>query len=415
MMKKLVSVLFVLSLVLGACQTASAPTEEPAVEEVVSVPSETPTAVPTSTPLPPPTKTPIPTPHPSERCKLPNTSSVDDVSLGFPVSKNRMPSTGTVQGVVLFAEFEDVKTTHTPEEVFAIISPDAEEFFTAISYGRIDLQLEPHLAWLMLSKPSTAYADGLNSHSGQRNHLQEAINLADDEVDFSEADVVIVMNNPRASALPKGPAWTGYYQVGGQESSGSTLLADGNEITNGTTSGYDLNLWGFLWLNHELGHSMGLADLYSYERYEMFTGPFTMMADIHAKAPEFAAYERWLLGWIDNDQVICQYDDEEQVVTLTPVETEGGVKTLIIRDKKSRTRAVVIESRRAIGYDSDLTTPGAVVYSIDTSVASGYGPLIAENNKRALTEGKSVTVGNVTITVLESTEEGDTIQVTLAE
>ena len=305
--------------------------------------------------------------------------------------------------------------THTPEEVFAMISPEAEEFFKVISYGRMDLQLEPHLAWLMLSKPSATYGKGLDSHSSHKNHLQEAINLADDEVDFSEADVVIVMNNPRASALSKGPAWPGNYPRNGQESSGSTLLADGIEITNGTTSGYDLNLWGFLWLNHELGHSMGLADLYSYERHEMFTGPFTMMADIHAKAPEFSAYERWLLGWLDNDQVICQYDDEEQVVTLTPVETAGGIKTLIVRDKKSRTRAVVIESRRALGYDSGLTTPGAVVYSIDTSIDSGYGPLIAENNKRPLTEGKSVTVGNVTITVLEATEEGDTVQITLAE
>ncbi|MBT3338205.1 MAG: hypothetical protein HN391_09810, partial [Anaerolineae bacterium] len=123
-----ISIFFIMSLVLGACQTASVPAEEPVVEEVASLPTETPTAIPTSTTLPPPTKTPFPTPHPSERCKLPNTSSRTDVFLGFPVSNNRMPSTGTVQGIVLFAEFPDVKTTHTPEEVFAMISPEAEEF-----------------------------------------------------------------------------------------------------------------------------------------------------------------------------------------------------------------------------------------------------------------------------------------------
>ena len=63
-------------------------------------------------------------------------------------------------------------------------------------------------------------------------------------------------------------------------------MADGVGIPNGITSGADLVNWGFLWLNHEVGHSLGLADLYSYETgFAAFTGHFSIMNDIGGEAP----------------------------------------------------------------------------------------------------------------------------------
>ena len=165
--------------------------------------------------------------------------------------QDRIPSTGIVRAAVLFAEFPDAQAVLSPEQVLAMISPGAEEYFRAVSYGRMEFHLEPHLEWLTLSRPAADYSAGLRDFVAHRDHIQEAVDLADAAVDFSDVDLVLVMNNPDALALPSGPTWTGYRGQGG------VIMADGVGIPNGITSGADLVNWGFLWLNHEVGHLFG--------------------------------------------------------------------------------------------------------------------------------------------------------------
>ncbi len=76
--------------------------------------------------------------------------------------------------------------------------------------------------------------------------------------------------------------------------------------------------WGFLWLNHESGHTMGLPDLYAYQydpaNYDdqhRFVGGFGLMGYIDGNAPEFFAFERWQLGWLEDSQIICQPEGEQ--------------------------------------------------------------------------------------------------------
>src|SRR5262249_41081528 len=89
-----------------------------------------------------------------------------------------------------------------------------------------------------------------------RTYIQEAVTLADPNVDFSTSDIVVVIANPAAVALPNGPAFTGSTQAGGYS-------ADGKTFYNAATSGADLPLWGALWLNHEVGDTMGLVVCFS--------------------------------------------------------------------------------------------------------------------------------------------------------
>jgi hypothetical protein len=86
----------------------------------------------------------------------------------------------------------------------------------------------------------------------------------------------------------------------------------------------------------------------------------------------------------------------------------------------SESRAVVVESRRAIGYDSLLPEGGALVYTIDSATLSGYGPLHVQLEgtdlmSAPLAAGESLTVDGVTITVLSSDELTDTVQLSLQE
>jgi M6 family metalloprotease-like protein len=409
-------VFLILSLLAAGCGATPAlpptilPTESH-LSPTATVEPATPTVTTTSSPAPPiatETATLPPVPDTQQKCKL-SPIAFTNVGFGFPKPPNTLPSLGTVKTIVLFADFEDVPAAQSPEELFAMVSPGAETFYRDISYGKMDYVLEPYFTWLRLSRPSSYYGQAIGSYEGHLQFIQEAVGLADPDVDFSVADSVLVIVPPEASQVPYGPAFMGF--------DGEGYAADGKIFSTGVTSGADLSNWGFLWLNHETGHSMTLPDLYLYSSSNPFryVGDFGLMGNIAGFAPEYFAFERWQLGWVDDNQIFCQLDGD-QVTTLTAVEITGGIKAVIIPVGTSR--VVVIESRKRLGYDTGLVKDGALVYSVDTAIKSGEGTLVinpAEPNleQAPLAVGESVSVAGVTITVLEATSESDTVQVSL--
>ena len=334
-------------------------------------------------------------------CKLPIVSA-GAVGLGFPRSDVRLRSTGIVRARVLFVDFSDAPAQAPPQEVADILAPTAAKFFSEASYGAMDFRLDFHLKWLRMSGPSTNYAAAIKTYQGHRDWLQEAVTLADAEVDFADADVVVVMAVPTAKAIGYGPTWMG---VGG---AGGALVADGAAITNGVTSGADLLYWGGIWLNHELGHSLGLPDLYDFKGNGGFTRPFSIRDLISGSAPGYFGYSRWLVGWLADPQVACLPGAGE--VKLSPIELPGGVKIAMV--PRGPSRALVVESRRAIGLDKALTREGAVVYTVDTAIDTGSGPIQVHNSREALLVGESVTVDGVTVQVLKADGAGDSVKLT---
>ena len=402
--------IFFLMSACGGGTQSQAPTLTSAPPTLI-VESVTATSTITLTPAPPPpsaTATLPPVPNTQAECKL-NPIAFINVGFGFPKPSNTLPSLGTVKTIVLFADFEGVPASQTPEELFSMVSPGAEAFYRAISYGKMNYVLEPHFTWLRLSKPSSTYGQAIRNYDGHLQFIQEAVTLADANVDFSTADSVLVMVPPEASAIPYGPAFMGF--------DGGGYTADGKVFSTGVTSGADLPHWGFLWLNHETGHSMVLPDLYLYGSSNplRYVGDFGVMGNIAGFAPEYFAFERWQVGWLDDNQIFCQLDGE-QVVTLTAIEIPGGIKAVMIPVGTSK--VVVVESRKSLGYDTALVKEGALVYTVDTAIASGEGTLVitsagATLEQAPLAVGESVTVAGVTITVLEATSESDTVQVTI--
>ena len=165
---------------------------------------------------------------------------------------------------------------------------------------------------------------------------------------------------------------------------------------------------------------MSLVDDYAFSgATHRFVGGFSLMGLISGFAREYFGWERWQLGWIDDAQVSCDSRAGIRDVTLSPIERAGGTKMIVI--PTGTTTALVVESRRAEGYDTNGTwSPGVLVYSIDTSIATGNGPLkvlpINDNDiskgTAPLQPGGSMTVGGVTITFLSTTSSGDVVRVT---
>ena len=354
-------------------------------------------------------------------CKLPVADGRGDVSIGgWPRIDERLKSTGDVIATVIMVDFPDAPATMTPTDAFARISPSAD-VFTEMSYGKLNYTFKPQMKWYRMSKKSSDYVAGGWTFIKHRDYIVEAAKLADVDIDFNKTDSLIILANPDARGMGySGPAFAAIRKNG--------ITLDGKYISNGATSAYDLNDWKSIWLNHEVTHTLGLVDLYAFtqsnsaNRYDnlRYTGEFSYMgfSSYESNAPSLFAFERWNLGWISDSQIKC-VKDAKSTELISPVQTSGGVKAVVV--PISRTKAVVIESRRATGIDKNIAKSGALVYVVDSSIQSGQGPVrvfpsdIGSDPRylkapRAL--GESVTTEGVTIKVIKSDDSGDTVEIT---
>lgn len=352
-------------------------------------------------------------------CKLPIADGRGDVAIGgFPRISDRLATTGKVVTAVIMVDFADAPASMSPQVALSKVS-GATDIFAEVSYGKLDYTFQPTYKWYRMSKSSTAYSTVFKRFETHREYILEALALADSDVDFSKVDSFLILANPDAKGL-------GYQGPGFSSIRGNGVKVDGKYLANGATSAADLLLWGPIWLNHEATHTMGLVDLYSFAEDASavvsgqfrFTGEFSYMglSSLTSTSPSLLGWERWILGWIEDNQVQCLKSGATSI-TLTPVESSGGLKLAII--PITSTKAVVVESRRAIGIDQKMDKVGALVYVVDSSIQSGLGPVkiypqSASDPKylqapRGLNQ--SVTVEGVTITVIANSSTSDTIKI----
>jgi M6 family metalloprotease-like protein len=383
----------------------------------IAKPAAAPT--PSATPSPTPSATVKPVTDSTAACKLPIADGRGDVSIGgWPRITDRMRTTGTINVQVIMVDFPDAVAKMTPQDAFAMIS-GATATYSELSYGRMNYNLIPNYKWYRMKSNSTTYAPLNKSFETHRAYIAEALAMADPDIDFSNTDAFVILANPDSTGIgDSGPAFASVF--------GHGFTLDGKYIANGATSSHDLNFWKSIWLNHEVTHTMGLVDVYAatpgggsdYWDWHRYTGQFSLMgwSSFEANAPGLFAYERWYLGWLDDSQIICSATDTTQLIT--PVESSGGVKALMI--PLSRTKEIVIESRRPIGLDKNLKKSGAVIYLVDSTKQSGMGPvqiypIDLKNDPTYLnaprTVGESITLEGYTITVIASDSSGDTVSI----
>ena len=299
--------------------------------------------------------------------------------------------------------------------MFSIISPTAVDYYSAVSYGKLKLNLMPLHKWLHMSKPSGDYGLAMNmSGADIKAYTSEAVAIADPEYDFSQIDEIIVMTNPDALKVERGPAF--YWGIKTND--------NGKVLYNGAMSAHDLLSWKGYWLNHEMLHTMGLPDLYSFnpqpgQSQFFYTGQWSIMANILGAGQELTGWERWLLEWLEDDQVTCVGEDGGSF-ELTPIERASDSAKLLVT-RVGDNQAVVAELRRPIGYDQNIKKPGILVYYVDGDVTSGEGPLRilrindddASKEEVTLDVGESLSHAGVTVTHDSYDEDSETSTVTI--
>jgi M6 family metalloprotease-like protein len=347
----------------------------------------------------------------AQTCRLANFDSHSDVAIGFPRISNRANVNGILNVTVLFVDFIDAPAYMSPNEAFQIVSPGSEDFYKAVSYGKLNMKLLPYFKWLRMCKRSHEYSMSPSiSFNAHKAYISEAVNLAANSVDFSTSEIIVVITNPSATSIAYGPAFC--------PNSGYGINVKGKIFENAVSSGRDLQYWKSFWLNHEMGHTFGLPDLYAFSGNQFrYTGDWSLMGNINGVAREFFGWERWLLGWLLDSQVLCVSEKGTSNVQLTPIEKAGGLKIAVI--PRSESTAVVVESRRALGYDSGIKMPGVLVYVVVTSVGTGNGPIRVlplnddDQSKLAapLIVGRSLTYNGVTVTYVSTDTEKDSITI----
>ncbi len=360
----------------------------------------------TSTTIPSPIVTNV------ESCRLKEKKLRLDVSIGFPKIENRLRSTGGVRLGVFFADFPDSVAMKSTESVLQMISPESETLFSKMSYGRVAFELVPVHRWLRMSKNSSQYGiSGRISFETHRAYLDEVLRQGTVGLDTTTLDGFIVLTNPDSNAISVGPAFTPNDRYWGIQI-GTKLWMNG---TN--SSGVDLRSWGFKWMNHEIGHTMGLVDLYAYSgSAHRFVGGWSLMGLISGHAPEFFAWERWILSWLEDNQVVC-LPSGTITATLNAVPLSGGQKMIVA--PISETRAVVVEVRRRVGYDLSLPEEGPLVYLVDTNRQNGDGAIKVlplndsdvQKTSAPLSVGETLTFEGVSVLYNSRTSFGDQVTV----
>ena len=141
----------------------------------------------------------------------------------------------------------------------------------------------------------------------------------------------------------------------------STIGCSGQLLTSSTIS-------------HELGHILGLPDLYhavggiepQFRRWVvgcwslMAAGAWGCGSSNGLRPPHLGPWEKSLLGWVREERVGDVVDTE---VTLPPV-TQGTV----LRIDLSPNEYFLVEYRPKTGFDQDLLTGGVLIYRVDRGV-----------------------------------------------
>ena len=400
------------------------------------------------------------------QCK-PRGARGENTTAGFPLSRDTTTSVGTVRIAALFMDYPDAEATHTTQHEASLGLSYVEEYLEAASYGLLDIELVPHHEWLRAESSYTHYADVIEVVGRSAIFWPatvHAVELADDDVDFSDIDMVLHISP--STHFDSGNAHR-------------TAIADGATLRLARVGTERRSTTGepFFWGHnaaHELVHLFGLLDLYPYAahahdttgavpdrktRVDVWWGLMGLRSwffadstdprpqhtwrhsdgrtstgyNTYLELHEMLAWSRWQLGWLDESQVRC-VDGSEAVVSLAPIAQPGDGIAMAAVPLNAR-EVIVVESCRRLGYDHSrdytapggwrtsyprLITEGVLVYTVDALIQTGELPLKVVGDSSngqvddfpVLQRGESVTVEGYTITVTADTH---TVTITKAD
>ncbi len=240
---------------------------------------------------------------------------------------------------------------------------------------------------------------------------QHGIDAADGDLDFSQIDIVVFIfpiAPPIIAGVPPSPlefATLQHFNMTGPADERWVSSDEGwvrNYMGGGMYFEHPLRpVWSYYF--HEAAHMWAMPDWYISAAnatlgsqqvleidFDWAGGPLNVwgvMSTQDGPSRTFVAWTRWLLGWLDDDQVDCYTIEQVQQHGSFDTELvaldiyEPGTKAIIIRTGEYS--GFLIESRRPVFPDHDIAIwetverdpYGLIVYEIDATKPSAMGTL----------------------------------------
>ena len=321
---------------------------------------------------------------------------------GFPRPMQTSSGNKSAKILVIPMEFKDLPFTTEKVQRGQIFSSDfdllneviprVEDSYKRLSGGRFKISIDilPKSQWWKFNSNHPFISTwGVNNFES----IFKLINTEKSDFTFADYDAYIFLsgNSPFGGGLNNGEAMfaqkmknskTGYINA--------VLIAGG--FSNPA-----------LWV-HELGHAIfAFEDLYLFKpnpeisnsRESNVPNRWDLMASATGNV-SFLEWNRLLMGWLKDSEVRCISDQKTSVHYLSDFENEVDPKLLTINLTAGVTLAA--EARNSAG------NKGLLLYTINTYVSHGEGPIIAQNV--LLNKGDKKSIYGWDFSVLDTNNEG---------
>ncbi|KAI0007244.1 M6 metalloprotease [Xylariaceae sp. FL0662B] len=288
------------------------------------------------------------------------------LSAGFGYELDCAPSTGVLSAFMIFVDFDDQGAIEVPQTLHDFFLPAAAEWYATSSYGALALNVTADTSrfYRMPARANSyGWERGLTSETHQK-YIQDALDAYGQEI--PPTDVLYIVPTANATAISFSPTFMGDV----------TTRPGVHVAKKSVTFGFDAyTAWQYLVLNHETGHTMCLPDYYPFNGSAtgLFIGGWDLMGLISGPSPDYFAWDKWRLGWLSDEQIDCVAETGSSTHTLSPIETPGGVKAVVI--KYNTTDVLVAEVRSPLGLDAAACAAGILLYTVSTTTATGEGPV----------------------------------------
>jgi len=353
-----------------------------------------------------------------DSCKLAKVVQ-EPLTAGFPREPSLMPSTGKVRNLFLFVDFPDNPSTSSTKKFADNYFATAKKFLEDQSYGKFSLELTVSSKVFRINKNSASYKMFTDGQGDAPGLVQDALNAADNEIDFNNFNLVTVVPPVNTKNIKTSGAYTGGANAfkTNDRNFPSAIVIGGDKLSNFNKPGFG---WSFY--AHEFGHVLGIT--HPFKNIEGKPGPiWDLMGNGGTSVPEFIGWHRFILNWLADEDIVCLSKESKGTFeqTLKPLNSKEIGKKLLIAPL-SATQALAVEVRRQSAFDK--LTPsetGVLVYLIDVTKRDDQGIITiitSKNTKKetqilgSLKPGEKVSYKGVTIQVISSNKSSDTIKVT---
>ena len=360
-----------------------------------------------------------------EICKIPSFIQ-EAVSVGFPLHPLRMSTIGNVRAKVVYLDFLDYRLNEsgvTLENRFLRLGDDVNKYFDAVSYGQVRMEWDIHPEPLLMPKNVAEYQLTRSAdRPGFYPTLEivfEMLELHRDAIDFTGAEVIVVMFNPNvpehlADVSPAHPV-----------DRGRPFVTNQGDLFNAVTIASDWPTHKWHVIVHELAHTMGLIDLYDFvatsdwNSHHRHVGGFDIMGAFRSNL-EFLGWNRYLMNWVNDEQVFCM-DFPKESITI-PLQTIGrsvseddDLQMIVL--PIDRYKVLVIEAKEKNPFC--LTCDGLLVYTVDTRIQSGRGAvkvipversIDVMKNDAMIRVGESLVAYSIEISLLSASPNGYVVE-----